>query len=153
MTRRIDVNLEELDHVLDEARQAPLSDADDDKLKNALHALAAVLVRPRNNEKTNAVLPQPQNTEEVQKDTAATSTPPGHGRNGAGAFQTARKVNIVHPTLKHGDRCPDCGKGNVYGQKEPKVLVRIVGQPPLAASVYSLQRLRCGACGQIFTAQ
>jgi transposase len=41
----------------------------------------------------------------------------------------------------------------VYEQKEPKVLVRIVGQAPLAATVYSLERLRCGACGQVFTAQ
>ena len=46
-----------------------------------------------------------------------------------------------------------CGKGNVYGQKEPKALVRIVGQAPLAGTVYSLERLRCGACGQVFTAQ
>ncbi len=104
-------------------------------------------------EKTNAVLPQPQSTEGAQTDTTASGTPPGHGRHGANAFPTARKVNIAHPTLKHGDRCPDCGKGNVYGQKEPKVLVRIAGQPPLAANVYSLERLRCGACGQIFTAQ
>jgi transposase len=41
----------------------------------------------------------------------------------------------------------------VYGQKEPKVLVRVIGQAPLAATVYSLERLRCGACGQMFTAQ
>jgi hypothetical protein len=33
----------------------------------------------------------------------------------------------------------------MYGQKEPNVLVRIVGQAPLAATVYSLERLRCGA--------
>src|SRR5271168_1047345 len=52
-----------------------------------------------------------------------------------------------------GDRRPECGKGNVYGQKEPKALVRVVGQAPLAATVYSLERLRCGACGQVFTAQ
>jgi hypothetical protein len=32
-------------------------------------------------------------------------------------------------------------------------LVRIVGQAPLAATVYSLERLRCGACGQVFTAE
>ena len=78
---------------------------------------------------------------------------PGHGRNGAEAFGGAQKVDIPHQNLKHGDRCPECGKGNVYGQKEPKVLVRIVGQAPLAATVYSLERLRCGACGQVFTAQ
>jgi transposase len=41
----------------------------------------------------------------------------------------------------------------VYGQKELKVLVRIIGQAPLAATVYSLERLRCGACGQVYTAQ
>ena len=63
------------------------------------------------------------------------------------------KVDVPHQDLKHGDRCPECGKGNVYGQKEPKVLVRIVGQAPLAATVYSLERLRCGACGQVFTAE
>ena len=71
----------------------------------------------------------------------------------AEAFGGARQVAIAHQKLTHGDRCPECGKGNVYGQKEPKVLVRIVGQAPLAATVYSLERLRCGACGQVFTAQ
>ena len=43
--RRVDVNLEELDRVLDQAREAPLSEADYDKLKSALHVLAAMLVR------------------------------------------------------------------------------------------------------------
>jgi hypothetical protein len=71
----------------------------------------------------------------------------------ATAFAGAQKVEIAHPDLKHDDRCPECGRGNGYGQKEPKVLVRIVGQAPLAATVYSLERLRCGACGQVFTAQ
>ena len=63
------------------------------------------------------------------------------------------RVEIKHQTLTHGDRCPECEKGNVYAQKEPKVLVRIIGQAPLAATVYALERLRCGACGQVFTAQ
>ena len=54
--RRLDVNLEELDRVLDGARESPLSEADCEKVKTALHALAAMLVRPRNTEKTKAVL-------------------------------------------------------------------------------------------------
>ena len=54
--RRVEVNLEELDRVLDEARQAPLSEADYDKLKQALHTLAAMLVRARSTEKTKSVL-------------------------------------------------------------------------------------------------
>ena len=155
MRRRLDVNLDELDQVLDGARQAPLSDADYGKLKDALHALAAMLVRPRNTEKTSAVLPQSQVAETgAGAESDPKSSPlPGHGRNGAETFGGAQKVDIAHQTLKHGDRCPECEKGNVYGQKERKVLVRIVGQAPLAASVYSLERLRCGACGQVFTAQ
>ncbi|MGA7926307.1 MAG: IS66 family transposase [Candidatus Sulfotelmatobacter sp.] len=152
---RLDVNLDELDRVLDGARQAPLSEEDYEKLKEALHALAAMLVRPRNTEKTSAVLGKSESSEagagtEPESDA---SPPPGHGRNGAGAFVSSRKVVIAHAHLKHGDRCPECGKGNVYEQKEPKVLVRIVGQAPLAATVFSLERLRCGACGQVYTAQ
>src|ERR1022692_2185466 len=151
--RRIDVNLEELDRVLDGALQAPLSEADHDKLKEALHALAAMLARPRNTEKSREVLEKPEDSETGTQPDNNTPPPPGHGRNGAEAFGGARKVDIKHQKLTHGDRCPECGKGNVYGQKEPKVLVRIIGQAPLAATVYSLERLRCGACGQVFTAQ
>jgi transposase len=153
--RRIDVNLEELDRVLDGARQAPLSEPDYDKLKDALHAMAALLARSRNTEKTKAVVGDPAGAEAgASGQPDATAPPPaGHGRNRATAFTGARTVEIRHPNLKHGERCPECRQGNLYAQKEPKFLVRIVGQAPLAATVYSLERLRCGACGQVFTAE
>jgi transposase len=151
--RRVDVNLDELDRVLEGGRQAPLSEDDYEKLKEALHALAAMLARPRNTEKTSAVWEKLEGAETGTQPESTASPSPGHGRNGAGAFVGSRKIAIAHPKLKHGDRCPECEKGNVYGQKEPKVLVRMVGQAPLAATVYSLERLRCGACGQVFTAQ
>ncbi len=149
--RGIEVNLEELDRVLDGARQAPLSEADHDKLKDALHAMAAMLTRSRNTEKTGAVV-EPAIADEGAADASAPS-PAGHGRNGAAAFSGAAQVAVPHASLDHGARCPECGRGNLYAQKEPRVLVRIVGQAPLAATVYSLERLRCGACGQVFTAQ
>jgi len=152
---RVDVNVEELDRVIDETAKGPLSEADRQKLRTTLHALVESLQRRRNNEKTNAVLGD-QNTpapaENAQPDENE-SKPAGHGRNGANAFRGAEKVKISHSNLQSGNRCPDCGRGNVYEQKEPKVLVRIVGQAPLAATVYELERLRCNACGQIFTAE
>lgn len=125
--RRIDVNLDELDKLLDGARQAPLSEADYDKLKGALHALAAMMVRPRTSEKTSAVVEETA-AGETSSETAADSetSRTGHGRSGARAYAGAEKVAVAHPELSHGDRCPECGKGNVYEQKEPKVLVRIV---------------------------
>jgi hypothetical protein len=51
--RRIEVNLEDLDRVLNGAREAPLSESDHGKLKDTLHALAEMLMRGRNTEKTS----------------------------------------------------------------------------------------------------
>jgi transposase len=76
---------------------------------------------------------------------------PGHGRNGADAYRSAERIDVPHPSLAAGDPCPACGQGTVY-EKAPGVVVRITGQPPLAATVYQLQKLRCHLCGQVFTA-
>jgi transposase len=79
---------------------------------------------------------------------------PGHGRNGAAAYVNAKTVRVPHARLAHGDRCPDCRRGNVYEQKDcPKVLVRVTGQTPLNATLYECQKLRCGACGKVFPAR
>jgi hypothetical protein len=105
--RRLEVNLEELDRVLDGARQAPLSAADHDKLKDALNAMAAMLARSRNTEKTSAVV-EPTQGEPAE----GSALPAGHGRNSAAAFTGAGKVEVPHQNLKHGDRCPECGQGS-----------------------------------------
>jgi len=76
---------------------------------------------------------------------------PGHGRNGADAYGGATRVDVRHPSLTAGDACPACGQGTVY-EKPAGVVVRITGQPPLAATIYQLQKLRCHLCGQVFTA-
>ena len=78
---------------------------------------------------------------------SAAADPKGHGRNGAAAYQGAERIDVPHPSLRAGDPCPACGEGIVY-DKAPGVLVRITGQPPLAAKVYELQKLRCNLCGQ-----
>src|SRR5579863_899861 len=153
--RKIDVNVDELDRIIDGAMRQPLNETDGPTLKTGVHAMAERLVRGRNTEKTNAVLGDqdgPAPPEETQPETSE-NKPAGHGRNGAGAYRGAEKVEVAHQSLHSGDRCPDCGRGNVYEQKEPKTLVRIVGQAPLAATVYELERLRCNACGQVFTAE
>ena len=75
----------------------------------------------------------------------------GHGRNGAAADPGAERIDVPQPSLRAGDACPACGEGTVY-EKAPGVLVRITGQPPLAATVYQPQKLRCHLCGQVFTA-
>jgi len=76
---------------------------------------------------------------------------PGHGRYGADAYSGAKQVDVPHPTLHAGDDCPECQGGTLY-EKEPSVFVRFVGQAPLQAVVYHMQRLRCHLCGKVFTA-
>jgi transposase len=75
----------------------------------------------------------------------------GHGRNAADAYRGAERIDVSHPTLAAGAACPACGQGTVY-DKAPGVLVRMTGQPPVAATIYQLQKLRCHLCGQVFTA-
>jgi hypothetical protein len=142
--QRIDVNLDELDWIIDYGTHAPLSESDGQKLKGALHALAELLTPTRNSEKTNAVLPNTAGETSEGDDVKHKKAPPkGHGRNGATDYTGASKVAISHAELKSGDRCPGCEKGKVYVQSDPKPLVRIIGQAPLAATVYELERLRC----------
>ena len=78
---------------------------------------------------------------------------PGHGRNGADRYAGASRVKIRHASLEPGDPCPDCGVGTAYLMAKPGVLVRFIGQPPVAATIYELEKLRCNLCGKIFTAQ
>jgi transposase len=145
---RMDLNLEELDQIIERGTQAPLSESESEKLKSALHALAGMLPQPRSTEKTKNVLEQPAaSTPESEPEPVK-----GHGRNGASSYTGARKVTVSHPQLHVGDACPGCEKGKVYPQKEPRTLVRVVGQAPLAATVYELDRLRCNLCGEVFTA-
>jgi hypothetical protein len=147
------VDVEELDRVIDAAENGPLSKADRQKLKNTLHALVERLAQKRNTEKTNSVL-EPKNASSAAAESPGPepSAPAGHGRNAASAFTGAEKVRVQHAQLKPGDPCPECREGRVYRQKEPKTLIRIVGQAPVKATVFEMERLRCNACCEVFTA-
>lgn len=152
---RMEVNLEELDQIIDSGRRAPLSESDGEKLKAVLHILAArAKPRWRTTEKSRAVLPQPPDSEAAGEKPSpeGEGRSRGQGRNGAARFTGARTVTVAHKTLHPGDACPECGVGKVYRQKEPRTLVRIVGRPPLEATRYEMERLRCNGCGEVYTA-
>ena len=90
-----------------------------------------------------------------QSDPAEDPRPPpkGHGRNGADAYHGGRQIEVPHESLQAGDPCPECDEGTVYEQARPGVLIRLVGQAPVQAKVYRLQKLRCNLCGKVYTAQ
>lgn len=165
---RLELNIEELERLLERAKQGPLSDPDYQTLKAAVETLGYLtqLLEDRktttdrlrqilfgaSSEKTRTVL----KTDRTQAPTAEKENSGkktnGHGRNGAEAYHGATKIEVKHNSLKSGDRCPQCNKGKVYHSTQPGLLVRIVGQAALAATVYELEKLRCNLCGEVFTA-
>ena len=175
---RIELHMDDLERLAERARQAPLSDDDYATLKAALHTLgtvaqlvedkSATIARLRQllfgptSEKTREVLQRAGGVSEAPAGEApADATPPptdrarpaaGHGRQGADAYAGAIRIPVAHRCVHHGDRCPGCAKGKVYAQRDPGVLVRIIGQAPLTATVYELEKLRCNLCGEVFTA-
>ena len=57
----------------------------------------------------------------------------------------------ITPTWSRATDAQPRDKGRVY-DSPPKSLVKVVGQAPLGATVYRLQRLRCRLCDAVFTA-
>jgi transposase len=168
----IEVNFEELARLLERARQGPLGEEDCQRLEAAIQALSYLIEKIGEKETTisrlRALLAKPS-TEKTSKvlEQAGIKTPPqnsspptandkpkaGHGRNGAQAYEGAGRIRIAHASLKPGDPCPECLKGKVYAQKEPALRIRVMGQAPIAATVYELERLRCNLCGEVFEAE
>ena len=75
----------------------------------------------------------------------------GHGRRGAAAYPGAERVACRHETLAAGQRCPACGRGTLY-PLPAGVEMRIDGHALLSAVRHELEKLRCSACGEVFTA-
>ncbi len=167
----LEVNREELQAVLEQARKEPLDEAGYEKLQALLRAfsyvadligekdttisqLRALLMKP-STEKTNKVLEQaglkPGSKSHLPD--SGGKAKPGHGRNGAEAYRGAERIHIPHASLKPGDCCPECLKGKVYAKKLPALRIRVVGQAPLRATVYELESLRCNLCGEVFEAE
>ncbi len=179
---RQNITAEELNVIIEHAKDLGLSEGEHNKLKAAVDTLGfltqelegknASIARLRkylfgaSTEKTSELLKG--RTEEASAgadrlgaaadadaDTMASMLKPkpkGHGRNGANSYTGAEKNTVAHETLEAGSPCPECPKGKVYPMKQPAVLVRITGMAPLAATVHELARLRCNACGEVFTA-
>src|SRR5436309_4913733 len=171
---QIEVNLEELAALLERARQEPLDEEGYQKLQGVLEAfryltdligdkdttisrLRALLAKS-STEKTREVLEQagikvPPPSSPPPSANGNEKPKPGHGRNGAEAYRGARRIKIAHASLKPGDHCPECLKGKVYVRQESALRIRVVGQAPLAATVYELESLRCNLCGEVYEAE
>ncbi len=113
--RRIDVNLDELDQIIDRSTRAPLSASEGQQLKAALHAMAERLMPKRSTEKTSAVLPCDAAPAGQSENSAPAAS--GHGRHSAAAFRGANRVAIAHATLHAGDLCLELRRRKKHRQE------------------------------------
>jgi len=181
---RQDIAAEELNGIIEHAKDRKLSEEEHSKLKAAIDTLGfltqeiegknASIARLRkylfgaSTEKTSELLKgitgvesvgvdQIQSAQDANAGTPASTPAPkpnrkGHGRNGADSYTGAKRITVKHETLGVASPCTECLKGKVYPLKQPGVLVRVTGMAPLAATRHELDRLRCNACGEVFTA-
>ena len=161
LLRRIEgAGLEEGDFKLIRAvfeSYAYLTDLIDDR-NTSIGRLRKLLFGARTEKTANVIgRDQPVQTPSTEQASLAAEEPAerkkGHGRNGADSYPGANRVKVPHESLQAGDPCPDCEQGTVYAMSRPGVLIRFVGQPPITAAIYELEKLRCNLCGEIFTAQ
>jgi hypothetical protein len=76
---------------------------------------------------------------------------PGYGRLGAERYEGAERIECRHDDLGVGEVGPVCGQGRLYALP-PGVEMRIDGNALLSAIRYEVEKLRCSACGEVFTA-
>jgi len=140
--QRTELGMDELESILQRARTSPLDEQDCAKIRavfetylyltDLLENKATTIDRLRkllfgpSSEKTRDVLspaaPAPPAsppaavppTTEPEGTEPAPAKRPGHGRNGAEAYEGAVKIPVAHESLKSGDHCPECTKGKVY---------------------------------------
>jgi transposase len=164
----IEVNFEKLKALKERARQG-LGEEDYRQLEATIEALSRLiemigdkdttisslraLLSKTTTEKTSKVLEQAGMVAAAKQCSSPAEPKPGHGRNGAEEYRKARHIPVPHTGMTPGDRCPRCLKGKVYRQKDPAVRIRVVGQAPIEATVYELERLRCNLCGDVFEAE
>ena len=169
---KLDLSAEELQQIKTRAQERRLEESDYElivailetveflrdavqKKTIAVKRLLGILFGVRT-EKTRNVLPNGgQEPTPASSPTAGhkTTQRKGHGRHGVAQYWGAKRILIAHPSLKAAASCPECPKGKLYDTSRPGVLVHFQGSPPVIATVYECQSLRCGSCGAVFTAQ
>ena len=160
--KKIEISAEEAAVLLDRVQDSTLSKDDYEIIKGVIDTL--VLLERAVMEKNISVKrllkiifgdKTEKKKQKPKKDTAKKRKKKckGHGKNGADDYSGAEKEEVIHATLQHCDPCPECDDGKIYRQSTPGVVVRIKGVPPLFATIYELEKLRCNICGKVFTAE
>ena len=132
----------------------------------SIKRLLAMLFGPKTEKKDNILKQnEPEQTDEDSKETEPETKDEnspkakpvkkkkGHGKIPASDYTGANQEFISHEKYKHKEPCPLCLTGKLYPMKKPGIAIYLKGQPPIDATIYNLEKLRCNLCGEVFTAE
>jgi transposase len=157
----IEITLEDLEGLLNRLEQKALIDPDYPLLIEIIKNLSVIEERFKNNENTIKKLQNllfgPKTERQLlppELKASGTGAPPkGHGKRPVDEWvdEPAKICFHAHETLSEGQLCPKCGKGKLYRFKT-SVRIRVVANRPLDIERHEVERLRCSACGWVYTA-
>jgi len=94
----------------------------------------------------------PESTEPVVDEDNKKEKKPGHGRMSHTVYQNCEEIDLNLSGLALGDDCPLLCGGKL-GAYDSGVIIRIKGQNFVKLLRYTLEKLRCSLCGEIFVAK
>lgn len=74
----------------------------------------------------------------------------GNGRVAGANYTSDKEIIHTHSSLRAGDSCPDCQRGTLYDYR-PTIIITFEGNSPISTVKNIVRRLRCSACGTLFT--
>ena len=156
----VDLRIEQIESLLDRLEKRALIDSDYPLIielikkftwvqetlsqkEGTLERLKKLLFDPNKSEKVERSQLEPKQKKKRQG---------GGGRRKVGQWAT-QFIPCSHPheTLQSGDLCPKCGQGRLY-QFKPSFHIRVRANSLFEVEKHEFQKLRCGACGWIFSA-
>ena len=143
-SRKIKVNLAELELIVKATPERLLTEKEHGKLQQAHQLLAELLLPPfRNNESAAAIVGG------IAAKVAPKERGKGKGRNKRDVYKDAKVVPVPHLELQSGQLCA-CGCGRLYRLKRPIHFRSFTGQATIEVTLYEQEQLRCNKCGDVF---
>lgn len=78
-----------------------------------------------------------------------------HGRYSNNDYDGCEQTLLPLSTVKCGDLCPCCSEAGDHGRLykvDPIIIVRLKGQPLITGTRYTIEKARCGFCGECYSA-
>ena len=153
-TRKVDVDLEELQNIVEATPNRVLSAEEYSKLQQGFQLFTDLVTPDLQTENASALLDSEGsgNSSDEESESKPKARTRRGGRKGRDAFKGARIVSVSHTEYRTGDPCPcGCG-GKLYPTKRVGHFRHFVGHAPITVTLYERELLKSNLCDKVFEA-